>query len=64
MIIPNIWENKKWQPNHQPVYESTCESMENPNGFDHGTSKLQAFAPARGRLLAETGPINGMFAML
>ena len=18
MIIPNIWENKKWQPNHQP----------------------------------------------
>ena len=19
MIIPNIWENKKWQPNHQPV---------------------------------------------
>ena len=17
--IPNIWENKKWQPNHQPV---------------------------------------------
>ena len=20
MIIPNIWENKKWQPNHQPVY--------------------------------------------
>ena len=20
MIIPNIWENKKWQPNHQPVF--------------------------------------------
>ena len=20
MINPNIWENKKWQPNHQPVY--------------------------------------------
>ena len=20
MIIPNIWENKKWQPNHQPEY--------------------------------------------
>ena len=20
MIIPNIWENKKWQPNHQPGY--------------------------------------------
>ena len=20
MIIPNIWEHKKWQPNHQPVY--------------------------------------------
>ena len=19
MIIPNMWENKKWQPNHQPV---------------------------------------------
>ena len=19
MIIPNIWENKKWQPNHQPA---------------------------------------------
>ena len=19
MIIPNIWENKTWQPNHQPV---------------------------------------------
>ena len=19
MIIPNIWESKKWQPNHQPV---------------------------------------------
>ena len=19
MIVPNIWENKKWQPNHQPV---------------------------------------------
>ena len=19
MIIPNIWENKKWPPNHQPV---------------------------------------------
>ena len=19
MIIPNIWENKKWQPNHQPL---------------------------------------------
>ena len=18
MIIPNVWENKKWQPNHQP----------------------------------------------
>ena len=18
--IPNVWENKKWQPNHQPVY--------------------------------------------
>ena len=22
MIIPNIWENKKWQPNHQPVKNS------------------------------------------
>ena len=22
MIIPNIWENKKWQPNHQPVNQS------------------------------------------
>ena len=21
MIIPNIWENKKWQPNHQPAIE-------------------------------------------
>ena len=20
MIIPNIWENKTWQPNHQPVF--------------------------------------------
>ena len=20
MIIPNIWENKKWQPNHQPEH--------------------------------------------
>ena len=20
MIIPNIWENRKWQPNHQPAY--------------------------------------------
>ena len=20
MIIPNIWENKKWQPNHQPGF--------------------------------------------
>ena len=20
MIIPNIWENKTWQPNHQPAY--------------------------------------------
>ena len=19
MIVPNIWENKKWQPNHQPA---------------------------------------------
>ena len=19
MIIPNIWENRKWQPNHQPA---------------------------------------------
>ena len=19
MIIPNVWENKTWQPNHQPV---------------------------------------------
>ena len=19
MIIPNLWDNKKWQPNHQPV---------------------------------------------
>ena len=19
MIIPNIWETKKWQPNHQPA---------------------------------------------
>ena len=22
MIIPNLWENKKWQPNHQPVISS------------------------------------------
>ena len=21
MIIPNIWENKEWQPNHQPVID-------------------------------------------
>ena len=21
MIIPNIWENKKWQPNHQPDWQ-------------------------------------------
>ena len=21
MIIPNIWENKKWQPNHQPEFQ-------------------------------------------
>ena len=21
MIIPNIWENQKWQPNHQPVID-------------------------------------------
>ena len=23
MIIPNIWENKKWQPNHQPAKQHT-----------------------------------------
>ena len=23
MIIPNIWEHKKWQPNHQPVRDRT-----------------------------------------
>ena len=22
MIIPNIWENKKWQPNHQPDFQT------------------------------------------
>ena len=22
--IPNIWENKKWQPNHQPVLFFLC----------------------------------------
>ena len=24
MIIPNIWENKKWQPNHQPEIMGWC----------------------------------------
>ena len=24
MIIPNIWEHKKWQPNHQPDYMFDC----------------------------------------
>ena len=26
MIIPNIWENKKWQPNHQPVVNTNSTS--------------------------------------
>ena len=27
MIIPNIWENKKWQPNHQPAWGSWSISI-------------------------------------
>ena len=26
MIIPNIWENKKWQPNHQPAIVAVTSS--------------------------------------
>ena len=26
MIIPNIWENRKWQPNHQPAGASLLQS--------------------------------------
>ena len=35
MIIPNIWENKKWQPNHQPdihVVFSSCPHLDGPWG--------------------------------
>ena len=45
MIVPNIWENKKWQPNHQPVVScgsdgdeidlSPCQPLTGPNqGFE------------------------------
>ena len=28
MIIPNIWENKTWQPNHQPDIMDYEEKIE------------------------------------
>ena len=43
MIIPNIWENKKWQPNHQPDYEFHG-LMSNPHEtspFFHGAFPLE-----------------------
>ena len=49
MIIPNIWENKKWQPNHQPGYHfmgdmtvSVSPSRYDSEQVDVDSSKLLA----------------------
>ena len=51
MIIPNMWENKKWQPNHQPVMDAPAQKEGVVNGvmtdlrssifWDGATDKLQ-----------------------
>ena len=35
MIIPNIWENKKWQPNHQPVIYFRTKKLEMMERLNH-----------------------------
>ena len=39
--IPNIWENKKWQPNHQPGIYSYYDSM----GFDGTCTTFSILVP-------------------
>ena len=54
MIIPNIWENKKWQPNHQPglmdfVFTVSNHRFHAPFCWP-STSKLSAATPALDRV--------------
>ena len=43
MVLPNIWKNKKWQPNHQPVLYKIWVSWDDPSQYMEKTSSKQWF---------------------
>ena len=50
MTFPTEWENKKWQPNHQPVYLFVLELP-----VKHGEQKSIAMRVPKGQFLDKLG---------